>query len=226
MKRPFVSCAVILGLLFGSVGGVLAEGYVGIYGGVGIPETFDDVKGRDFLAGTTLSDLKLETGAIVGAKLGAFGPASDPVGRWLGIELDVSYLMSELKQQTARLSVGAASVPVSLPATDLNFIVGAAHVLVRYPGDMVQPYIGAGPAVVHGRLSSLATTIPFVGAIRTDTQTATNIGLSGVGGLRLRFSQHVGAFLEYKYIRADLEFDQVEGSFVAHAGVGGVSLHF
>jgi hypothetical protein len=55
---------------------------------------------------------------------------------------------------------------------------------------------------------------------------ATNLGLSGVAGFRLLFSEHVGLFAEYKHIRTNREFGDLEGDAVLHAGVGGINFTF
>jgi hypothetical protein len=49
---------------------------------------------------------------------------------------------------------------------------------------------------------------------------------SGIGGVRLLFSEHVGMFFEYKHIRSMVEFDTLEGNAVVHAGVGGINFMF
>ena len=40
------------------------------------------------------------------------------------------------------------------------------------------------------------------------------------------FSEHIGQFAEYKYIRASLEFDDVEADTAVHAAVGGLNFAF
>lgn len=194
-----------------------ARPYVGLYGGVAIPETIDNVSQR--VAGTTvqLSDLKLQTGPIVGLKLGILGSDKDTVVRWFGLELDVSYLQSNIKDQDIRLTLGNLSGTIRGEETRVRMITGAAHVLVRFSNGPIQPYIGAGPAVVHARISESNT---FAAG------NSTTLGLSAVGGFRFAFSDHIGGFLEYKHIRSELEFDTAQGDAVIHAGVGGIHFMF
>lgn len=198
--------------------------YIGIYGGIGIPETFDNVKGRGDASGLTFSDLKLKSGPMAGIKLGLFGPTNDPVAGWFGIELDASYIRTKLKAQDVRLSVpGFSPITGPIDESKLDFITGALHLLIRYPGQVIQPYIGAGPAVIHARSSDV--TSPGIGTLFT-SGSATSLGLSGVAGIRLLFSQHVGAFFEYKHIRSALEFESLKGDAVVHGGVGGINFMF
>jgi opacity protein-like surface antigen len=199
------------------VGSVGAEGYVGIYGGIAIPETFDDVREGNF----SISDLKLKTGPMVGFKFGGYAPASSAAG-WLGVELDGAYTKSALKAQTIRLSGAGFNVPTQMDEATVHLITGAVHVLVRYPGSTFQPYLGAGPAVVHARSDGFTV----ANVVRLSSSEATALGLSGVAGFRLLFTDHIGLFAEYKHIRATLEFDDVRGDAVVHGGVGGLLLAF
>lgn len=191
--------------------------YVGIYGGVAIPETLDSVKGRGDATGFTFSDLKLNTGPLVGLKLGLSGSSKDAVARWFGLELDGSYMQTKLKEQNVRVSFANLSANFPLDSTKVKFITGAVHLLLKYPDGPFQPYVGAGPAVIHARISE---------SNLFDSGNSTTIGLSAVGGFRLQFSEHIGAFFEYKHIRTTVEFDDVEGSAVVHAGVGGINFMF
>lgn len=175
--------------------------YLGIYGGIGFPETFDNVTGRGDASGLTFSDLKLKSGPMAGIKLGLFGPAKDPVASWFGIELDASYLKTKLKAQNARVSGPGFTLAGPIDESKLDFLTGALHLLVRYPGQVIQPYIGAGPAVIHARSSDV--TSPVLGTLFS-SGSATSLGLSGVAGLRMLFSEHIGAFFDYKHILSAL----------------------
>lgn len=191
--------------------------YVGIYGGVAFPETFDDVKGRGAFSTIHFSDLNLKSGAMVGVKVGLTGPSGDKVARWFGLEVDGSYTQSKIEEQNVRVTGPGGSLGISIDETKVYLITGALHLLLKYPNGPFQPYAGVGPAVVHARISdsNLST-----------ASSATSLGLSGVGGFRLMFSEHIGFFAEYKHIRAALEFDDIEGNAVVHAGVGGVNFAF
>ena len=101
-------------------------------------------------------------------------------------------------------------------------MTGALHLLLRYPGQVFQPYIGAGPGVVYARASDLKVG----GFTALESGSATAFALSGVAGFRLQVSDHVGLFFEYKHIRTALEFESIEGNAVVHAGVGGIAFLF
>lgn len=200
--RLFRTCVsvALCGLVFLSTDAAFAgdgiSPYIGIYGGMAFPESLDNVKGRGDLSGFTFSDMKLKSGPIVGVKLGIMGPNNDPIARWLGLEIDGSYTQSKIKEQTIQISAFGLTGNLPVDETKINLITGALHLIVKYPDGPFQPYVGAGPAVVHARVSDSNV---------FDSSNATALGFSGVGGFRLMFSEHIGLFAEYKYIRASLE---------------------
>ena len=106
---------------------------------------------------------------------------------------------------------------IPIDQTKIELITGALHLIAKYPDGPVQPYIGAGPAVVHARVSDSAT---------FSSGSTTALGLSAVGGLCLKVSDHIGLFAEYKYIRASLKFDDLEADAAVHAAVGGLTFNF
>jgi hypothetical protein len=131
--------------------------YIGIYGGMAFPESLHDVKGRGDLSGLTFSDFGLKNGPIVGGKFGVMGPGSDSLARWFGLEIDVSYIQSKIKQQNAQVSFLGLNGTLPIDETKVQLITGALHLIAKYPDGRVQPYIGAGPAAVHARVSESNT---------------------------------------------------------------------
>lgn len=191
--------------------------YVGGYGGVAIPETFDNVTVGPF----SIGDLKLKTGDIFGMKFGFTGHSKDQVWRYFGAELDLSITNTALSEQSWRVSgLGInGSIPVS--QANVRLFTGALHLTVRYPDGPVQPYVGVGPAVIHGRVSEFN-----LANIRIEDSAGTSIGLSAIGGVRFKLTDQFGLFLEYKHLRAAMEFDDLKGDAVVHAGVVGVNVTY
>jgi hypothetical protein len=217
---------VIIMLLPASAWAEGLVGHIAIYGGIGVPEDFSNVEGRGDLAGVKFSDLKLNSGPIVGLKLGFFGPAENKLASWLGLELDASYLQSNVKDQDITLTGPGGSLPGRISEGDVDFVTGALHLLVKYPGSVLQPYIGAGPAAIYAKSSDVNLAVSGIPIARLTEDHAVNVGLSGVAGFRLLVSEHVGLFAEYKHIRTNLEFGALEGDAVLHAGVGGINFTF
>jgi opacity protein-like surface antigen len=219
--RRFSFSLAFVGFLFWSPTTVMAgdgvSPYIGIYGGMAFPESLHEVEGRGDLSGFRFSDLGLESGPIVGGKFGITGRGSDSLARWFGLEIDASYIQSKIKQQNAQVSFLGLNATLPIDETKVELITGAVHLIAKYPDGPLQPYIGAGPAAVHARVSDSNT---------FSSSSTTALGLSALGGLRLMFSEHVGLFAEYKYIRAALEFDDAEADAAVHVAVGGLTYAF
>jgi opacity protein-like surface antigen len=213
--------ALLCGLAVLSTSGAFAgdgvSPYLGLYGGMAFPESLHDVQGRGNLSGISFSDFDMKSGPMVGGKFGIVGRGSDSLARWLGLEIDVSYIRSKIKQQNSQLSFLGLTGTLPIDETKIELITGALHLIAKYPDGPVQPYIGAGPAVVHARLSESNT---------FNSGSTTTLGLSTVGGLRFMVSEHIGLFAEYKYIRASLKGDDLEGDAAVHAAVGGFNYAF
>ncbi len=146
------------------------------------------------------------------------GHTKDAVWRYFGAEVDLSVVSTALRAQPLRISGG--SIP--LPDTDMSFLTGALHFLVKLPDGPVQPYIGIGPAVIHSKVDA----INAGPSLSVKEQSATALGISGIAGMRFRLAEQFGAFLEYKQIRAALDFDNVKGDAVIHAGAVGFNFLF
>lgn len=190
------------------------QAYIGLYGGIGFPDAFKDIQGQ----GARLSDLDLNPGPRVGGKMGVFGPRNDNFLRWFGVELDLGYLKTAVRDQPATVTVPGLTASGRVVETDVNIFSGALHVIGKFPDGPLQPYVGVGPAVVHAWISE-----------DDFSSAATNIALSALGGVRARISDAVGAFVEYKYLRAELDFKDdfdAQGLAQVHAVVGGVQLTF
>ncbi len=213
--------AVLCGLVVFGMGSAHAgEGstpYLGIYGGMAFPESLHEVQGRGSLRAFSFSDFDMKSGPMAGAKFGIMGRGNDSLIRWLGLEIDASFIQSQIKQQIVQLSAFGGKGPVAIDETTVQLITGALHFIAKYPDGPVQPYIGAGPAVVHARVLESNS---------FNSGSTTQLGLSAVGGFRFKVSEHVGLFAEYKYIRTTLKFSDLEADIAVHAGVGGLNFAF
>src|SRR5437879_13472642 len=110
--------AVTVGLFLASLMGeaVAADRYIGLYGGLTIPERLQDVRGIESSSGVNLTDLKLARSAISGAKLGFFrSPKSS-----LGFETEFFYTNAHMKQQDIPLSA-------AFPTTTSNYVGAQAR---------------------------------------------------------------------------------------------------
>ncbi len=139
--KHFTSFGVFLGLSILSMGQATAadlpEAYVAFYGGVTVPQPFQDVKTFGESTGLKLSNLDLARSAVYGAKLGLF--QADPIS-WLGIETEVFYTNPHVKQQDVDiLTLGLPSGSLNLAGAHVRITTWALNWVVRYTGKRFQP---------------------------------------------------------------------------------------
>jgi opacity protein-like surface antigen len=191
------------------------ERYVAVFGGVTLPPDATNNRGTGPLSGVTLNDLDLARSGVVGLKAGAF-----PLGEksWIGMETELFYTNPHVKEQNVTATGPGGSVTATFPGTHVRVTTLAFNLLVRYPGTVIQPYLGAGFGMFWGRIS---------GGLGTGSDTSP--GFNGLAGLRIRLMKHLAAFGEYKYNRTNFDFGgdvHVHSLYQAHHVVGGVAFEF
>jgi opacity protein-like surface antigen len=94
----------------------------------------------------------------------------------------------------------------------------AINWIVRYPGEWIQPYAGAGLGIFWGRLADPGGT----------SSADTSPGLNALAGIRVKLGQHLVMFSEYKYNRASFDFSDpgFHVLYQAHYVVGGLGWSF
>jgi opacity protein-like surface antigen len=124
----------------------------------------------------------------------------------------------------------------AFPGADaqLTILNAMLNVLVRYPGDILQPYIGAGIGISYARLSDLN--------LRSSTGTTTGdasdrfFAYQFLAGMRAYVHKNVYLFGEYKYFGSTYKWDsEISGggagpdtslNFRTHIVAGGIGVSF
>lgn len=204
-----VCAAVVL-----SSGAAHAEGYFGVYAGAAT-SSYSGVSIQDaaFPAGGTVSDFKLKTVPMFGAKLGGYFPQVP----WLGFELEGWAHNPDVKPQTVTVTSGGVSASVASSGDKSRVWTAAVNILVRYPGEVVQPYAGLGMAVVNAKIGDQDDYAP---------------GLNALVGVRFKVAEHFTVFVEGKHTRTSLDFAGdatnlgVSGKYQSTGGVFGAAVTF
>jgi opacity protein-like surface antigen len=214
-----------------------SEMYVAGFGGYTFGHGFNDVEGTGALSGTDLGDVGLKNSGVYGAKLGYFLP--DRLN-WLGFEVEGFNTTPHFEES----NIGGVALPGSnLRVTTLAFnAIARAKLMCErdydddrgraprrvdtdYRSDFcrLQPYIGAGLGVFFARASSGGTSASDNGVP----------GFNGLAGVLYYLTRGVAVFGEYKYNRANFDFDNIGGTGAGLSGtysvshvVGGLSFHF
>lgn len=197
-----------------------AEPYIAIYGGIPLHTSFEDVRGIESFSEFQLSDFDLARSGVAGLKLGVFQPSRI---RWFGMETELFYTSPHVKQQDITFTrSGTPVATTNFAGARVRVATWALNWIVRYPGERVQPYIGAGLGIFWGRISGdLSTSF--------GTSSDTSPGLNALAGARLYLTKRIVAFGEYKYNRTTFDFGgdvSVRTLYQAHHLVGGLSLQF
>ncbi len=231
-KRVWITC-MLVGWLSVCSATAMAELYVGGQIGGNFPQDLTGVNGIETIqgvdvSGVTFSDLQLENGPAFGLKAGGYFPG---FLSWLGLELDAYHAMADIKAQPFTASVPLSSLGINAPGTiagsgntntiDFSVTTVALNVMARYPGSLLQPYVGAG---IGGNVAIMKEGSSNV----KDADFAP--AFNAVAGLRVKVIHMVGIFAEYKYNRNLTEFKFKDNNFAADYSsnliMGGVSIHF
>jgi len=156
--------------------------FADLYLGGVMPED-GDVDGEAVPFGVSINDsakADYDNTYVVGGRVGFWSPST----RWLGLALDVSYF--ELEADGIETKV----LPVS------------ALVMLRYPGDRLQPYIGIGGGVFF---TDTEVDIQLSGENKNFSDTAVDFGLDTRAGLAWSLFRRFAIFGEYRftYYKAD-----------------------
>jgi len=207
MTKRKAGCALSLTIACLIPAVVQAEYYVAGQVGVNFADRLTGIQGTGSFVTQTGPDLDLKNAVLYGGKLGFF-----PGNGAMGLELDVFNSQPNIKNLD------------NIPGIPLGVTNVGINLLLRYPGQTFQPYIGFGGAALIARISETVD-------VKSDTDVGFGINL--LGGLRTFITPYVAVFAEYKYTRGTLSFNEAFGSaggfsgnYHAQAVVFGLSYHF
>lgn len=162
-----------------------------------------------------------------GLKVGMF-PAF--AGRMLGLEAEVSGL--DGKVDAPARTTGGVTRAANFRLQSINAM---ANLLLRYPGETIQPYIGIGAGLSGGFARDLNLQHSTIGVIRENAADGA-FAYQFLGGVRANVSERVFLFTEYKYFVANYQWESelADGShgpsftmhYHTHIISGGVGFRF
>ena len=186
-----------------------AEWYVAGQVGANFADRLTNVQGTGNLQSFSSPDFDLKNAVLYGGKLGYF-PNNGPVG----IELDAFNSTPHIKQLND-------APGIHMRVTNVGF-----NVLLRYPGQTFQPYVGVGGGALIARIDES----PGNGNVSDNDVGA---AFNGLTGIRAFVTPYVAVFTEYKYTQGRLVFDHAfppgggfSGDYHAQQLVIGMSYHF
>lgn len=175
---------------------VQAESYVAGQFGLTFPQSLSGgVTTQEGIGGLDISDQPLKRSVNIGAKLGHYFSRA----RWIGVEMGLSYTTPHIKEGSLTFTgPGGSLTSGTLSGVHQRMIIwDVVTLMLRYPGNRLQPYIGVGPALFFASLK---------GPTAPPGQSATAIGLNAEAGVRYFMTRHWALFGEGKYNRARLGY--------------------
>lgn len=166
-----------------------AEVYVAGQIGANIPSSYSNVEWSAGGVSVSGNDLSMENSVMYGGKLGYYFDSLKMGGFNLGIETEVYSAKANIKNQNViigGINFGSLGEIKNRVTTWAPF-----NVVVRYQAGVLEPYAGVGLGVFFSSLSSGNT-----------TDTSTDVGLNTQVGLRVRVTNNVALFGEWKFNHA------------------------
>ncbi len=166
-----------------------------------------------FNQGTTVP-ASIQHGFGGGLKAGLFPTAFN---RIVGLEIDSNAHGGALSFPNVSNGQNRGTGRSSLLVLNTMF-----NLILRYPGDRLRPYVGAGVGWSHGTLLNPN----IAGRADQDFDSARSLGHQFLGGLQLSISPKVFLFGEYRYFSANYHWDGLAVDFRTHYGLVGAGLRF
>lgn len=215
MKSIVFLLAVLgMGLLIATT--ARAEFYVGGQAGYAMPNDLSSISGVKGNAGSTATNLQLSESMAYGAKVGIFFPGWF---KWLGAEFDLYGSRPSIKAQSISGTFPDLAGVNSVSRTTLTMVHWNANLLMRYPGEMLQPYVGAG----------VGWNLGFLGASNFSVADGSiSPGLNLLAGMRVFVTEKIALFGEVKQNQSKLSFvdNQFTARYRSTAAMFGVTFHF
>ena len=169
----------------------------------------------------------VQGGLAGGLKVGFF-PAF--TGQFVGLEAELSGLDGKVNAPTA--TTGGVTRSANFRLQSVNAM---ANLLLRYPGEIIQPYVGVGVGLSGGFARDLDLQHSSVGVVRENAADGA-FAYQFIGGLRANVGERMFLFTEYKYFVANYQWESelADGShgpsftlnYRAHLVAGGIGFHF
>jgi opacity protein-like surface antigen len=191
-----------------------AEWYIIAETGVVLPSSLSDATlNSPVVAGgvnqARIADVVLEKGSpLYGAKVGYFFTGRE----WFGIETEAYSTQLNVTQQTVVGGVPGKVFADTMPGSHFQLTTWAVNAIVRSPSLVaeLEPYGGIGPALFFS----------------SSEKTFASIGINLIAGARYFVTPRMALFGEFKYNRATIHTESLQGDYSSQLFVFGISIHF
>jgi opacity protein-like surface antigen len=164
--------------------------------------------------GVDVPNTSVENGIGAGLKVGVF---PDITRRLLGFEFEYSALGSGIE-----FPVSTGSGTESIGSTNLLVFGSMVNLIIRYPGKVIQPYVGIGGGLSHGIL--FGADIP--GRADRDFEASPTFGYQFLAGVQSNLTEKTYLFGEYKRFAANYHWEGLSLDFRAQYALVGIGIRF
>ena len=164
--------------------------------------------------GMNVPNTSVSNGAGGGLKVGIF---PDITRRMVGVELEYFGSFSSI---SFPFSSGAG--PGAVASTNLAVLNSMANLIIRYPGKVIQPYVGIGGGLSDGILFS--ADIP--GRADRDFDPSYTFGYQFLAGFQSNMTEKTYLFGEYKRFAANYHWEGLSLDFRAQYALVGIGIRF
>ena len=200
----FVACLLLV-VPAGNAAAAGTGGYVGIFGGYTMP---DDLEVSGGSAGS--GDLGLDSGYVAGLKGGYIPPQM----QYIAVEMEYFYTSNDFENQ----AVGASRINSGDITTNNLFL----NVLLRYPVNWFQPYVGLGIGWSWGETSGSGT-----GSLsRILNQSSNDFAWQFLLGADFMINPQWAIDVGYRYVQCSYGFDNGDGDLTNHMITVGLKYRF
>lgn len=194
MKRTLAAVLMAAGMLAWAVQ-AQASTYVKAYAGTAIPHDSDATG-----AGGATGEVEFDQGFAVGAKIGGWWESKPSVG----LQFDFNANLNSFNTLSSNGTTAFLNSDMDVYSVTLN-------ALARLPGGFFKPYIGIGGGYFYADVDQGTVSASLLGLSASfpgDNDGA--FGWSALGGFEMELlPDKLSAFAEYKYSRADFEFEDL-----------------
>jgi opacity protein-like surface antigen len=218
--KPLFIAIFVLGFMGMAAPLATAETFVGIYGGAAFPAdenvTVDGSQGGVSL--TTSELVNFDEAFTVGGRVGFWYTDANPSMDYVGAALDVSYFKIEADDF----------------GTDIDVVPISVLIMLRYPGDTFQPYLGIGGGLFISHIEQDVDLSFFGAGTGTAKDTSFDPGFDARAGLGIKLHKNIIVFGEGRYTYFEPQYKdtvsdvrvKVETDSNVFSILGGISYHF
>lgn len=172
--------------------------YVGLTGGASFPTDMNTTITENVLGGGSANeDIRLNTGWLVGAKVGYLTPFSN---RFFAIEAEYNHMQNDFDTDRTYNNI-LIGLPLNLDSK-VKLDIGMLNLIGRYPYGYIHPYIGVGGGYANVQLDAITSSFAGINVLNTSSGSKGVFAYQVLAGCDFNITKNVFLGIGYKYLAA------------------------